>query len=516
MLSAVAAGPLAAQPVAPAAPTASNADMIKRGEYLVRAGDCASCHTGAGGAGLSGGQMIDTPYGGIASPNITPDKATGIGDWSDDEFYRIMHEGLGRHGEYIYPVMPFTNYTKITRDDDMAIKAYLFSQPAVHAPRKNNTLSFPYSVRESVLAWRTLFFKPDTFQADPAKSVQINRGGYLVEGLGHCGACHTARNFLSATKEGEAYGGGEIKGQGWFAPNITSDVKQGIGGWAEQDVVDYLQKGVATNKAIVAGPMYEVVHTSMQYMTNDDVHAIAAFLKQVPAKQLYGEQKHVDDPQGRVAYLENCGFCHQENGQGIANAIPPLAGNGVVLAEGAHDVLRTIIGGMPANGQYAPMPGLVKAIDPGEIALIANYIRSSFGNAAPSNATPELVADLSRTTATMLSGTSQCAKIEDPTVAQAIQSSGVEATLHEVDAGNGLEKLRIILPKLKAAKPDMTQADAINGLTSAYCPIVSEDNSIPLEQRTQQLQRFSMLVFTGITNYEMPTRKSLAAPPAKN
>jgi mono/diheme cytochrome c family protein len=486
--------------VHPADAQPANADVIKRGEYLARAGDCFSCHTQPNGALMAGGLKVDTPYGGIYSPNITPDPETGIGKWTDDQFYKVMHDGITPDGTYLYPVMPFDHYTNVTRDDDMAIKAYLFSLPPVHAATKPDTLHFPYNIRTSLLAWRTLFFKPDTFKPDPAQSAQVNRGAYLVEGLGHCGACHTPRNALSASIASDQLGGGEITGQGWFAPNISSDVREGVGGWSEQDLVDYLKTGVAKGHAIVTGPMSEVVHTSMAYMTNDDLHAIAAYLKATPAKALYNDSKQQTKTEtGEVAYMTQCSFCHQANGRGINGVIPSLAGNGAVTAGGPQDVIRTVLNGMPAAGPYAPMPGLLRALPPGEIADIVNYVRTSWGNNAPADATPDMAGTLMQSTSTMLSGTAPCAPVHPASVASALQSTEAKRALHQVNAGNTLETVRGILPKLKAAAPDASQADIINGLTAAYCPVVMADTSMKPEQRLQQLQRFSMLVFTGLS-----------------
>jgi len=230
---------------APALASDAQSDLVKRGEYLARAGDCFSCHTKQGGTPLAGGRQVQTPFGSISSPNITPDRDTGIGNWSDDDFYRVLHDGIDRQGRYVYPVMPFDYYTNVTRDDALAIKAFLFSQPPVNAPRPPSHLEFPFNIRTSLAGWRALFFTPGDFKADPSQPAAVQRGAYLVEGLGHCGACHTPRNELGGSKPGDALGGGELQGQGWFAPNITSDVRQGIGGWSDQQLVAYLKTGVA-------------------------------------------------------------------------------------------------------------------------------------------------------------------------------------------------------------------------------------------------------------------------------
>ena len=478
-------------------------DLIKRGEYLARAGDCFSCHTKQGGAALAGGRQVETPYGSIASPNLTPDKATGIGDWSDDDFYRLMHEGLDRKGGYIYPVMPFDHYTKVTRDDVLAIKAYLFSLPPVNSPRPKGTLHFPFNIRTSLAAWRTLFFKPGEFQPDPAHTAEQNRGAYLVEGLGHCGACHTPRNFLSGSKDSQALAGGEIAGQGWFAPNITANDRQGIGGWTEAELVSYLKTGIAKGRSdIVAGPMAEVVHTSLSFMTDPDLHAIAAYLKVATPKAPLKEQTPAAPP-GAEAYLAHCASCHQLDGRGIEGAVPSLVHNGTVTAGGAQNLVRTILGGMNAHGNYGPMPGFATTLSGTEIAQIANYVRGSWSNAAPANATGAEAGTLAKTTLTMLAGTGPCDAVPQP-VAAALASADLAARVKAIDAVNMVEQVDAILPKLKGAAP---QEDVVNGLIAAYCPAAMADPSQPPGARVLTLQRFASVVYSRLSSEPAQPRK---------
>jgi mono/diheme cytochrome c family protein len=476
---------------------APSSDLVKRGEYLALAGDCLSCHTPKGSQLPSGGVQVQTPFGSIGAPNITPDRETGIGGWSDDDFYRVLHDGIGRNGSYIYPVMPFDHYTKVTREDVLAIKAYLFSLPPVHSAAATNHLSFPYNIREGLAAWRLVFFKPATFTPDLAQSAEENRGAYLVEGLGHCGACHTPRNLAMASEQSEALGGGEITGQGWFAPNISSDVREGIGAWRTGDIIDYLKTGVAPGHAVVAGPMAEVIHDSLRHLTDADLRAIAISLKAAPALELYAQQAAAS-PAGGNAYLTNCAFCHQPDGKGISGAVPPLAGNGVVLAGGPEDVIRAIQGGLPARGTYAAMPGLVELVPSNRIAEITNYVRSSFGNNAPPTATTGMVDGLAPTTLTMWSGTGPCVPLAPP-LASVLGSTSADALLHQINAGNMVEQIDAILPKLHAADGTLAQADTVNGLTAAYCKIVMNDQSQPQISRLEQLQRFAMLVYSRLS-----------------
>jgi len=264
-------------------------------------------------------------------------------------------------------------------------------------------------------------------------------------------------------------------------------------------LVQYLKQGVAPGRAVVAGPMAEVVHTSLSYLTDADLNAIAAYLKASPAKTTYA-QEQVAAPRGANQYLTNCAFCHQADGRGIAGAVPPLVGNGVVKAGGADDVIRTILGGLPAQGGYAPMPGYATSLTSGQVAEIANYVRISWGNGAPPNATPGAVDALAKQTRTMMAGTGECAPPGPPALAQAMAAPDVQTRLHAIGAANMLEQIDAILPKLRAADAQMPQADLVNGLVAAYCPIARADTSGTNGTPTQLLQRFAMLVYSQIAD----------------
>lgn len=237
------------------------------------------------GKAFAGGLSIPTPFGTIVTPNITPDRATGIGAWTDQQFYHALHDGIGAHGENLYPAFPYPWFTRVTRPDVMAIKAYLFSLPPVHAPKQPNDLIFPFNLRIGLAAWNWRYFHPGTFKPDPNVSAQINRGAYLVEGLGHCGACHTPKNIAQAPKAGQSFGGGEI--QGWYAPNISADVREGVGGWTDAQLVTLLKTGAVPGKGIVRGPMLQTVHDSLSQLTDSDLEAMAAYLKSTPSRVEY-------------------------------------------------------------------------------------------------------------------------------------------------------------------------------------------------------------------------------------
>jgi mono/diheme cytochrome c family protein len=315
------------------------------------------------------------PFGEISTPNITPDRVTGIGEWTDDEFYRAMHEGIGRQNEYLYPVFPFPWFTKITRDDALAIKAYLFSLAPENAPRKPLKLGFPFNIREGLGAWRAAFFKAETFTPDPNRSAEINRGAYLVEGPGHCGECHNHHNIFGASNWSGKLEGGEI--EGWYAPNITSDGHEGIGSWSIDQIATFLKSGSTPTAGVALGPMKETIDASLQHLSDQDLHAIAAYLKSVTGHETYkpaGPQAARSD--SAQAYLSYCASCHQLDGRGVSGIIPALAGNGAVKAQGPENVVRVVLGGMEAAHGLAPMPAVGASMSDQEIADVVNYIRA--------------------------------------------------------------------------------------------------------------------------------------------
>src|SRR6186713_2296837 len=263
--------------------TNATTEIINRGEYLARAGDCVACHTEPNSPQFGGGRAMPTPFGNLYAPNITPDDDTGIGLWTAADFYRMMHEGISRDGTLLYPAMPFASYTKVTRADSDAIYTYLMSVPPVKRPNRPHELRFPFNQRELLLGWRTLYFKAGEFVPDPKQSEQWNRGAYLVKGLGHCSMCHTAVNMLGGSKESKEFEGGMIPNQNWYAPSLTSNREAGLGDWSLKDIGDLLQVGVS-QRATVYGPMAEVVYNSLQYMNDEDTAAMAVYLKALPKR----------------------------------------------------------------------------------------------------------------------------------------------------------------------------------------------------------------------------------------
>jgi mono/diheme cytochrome c family protein len=381
-----------------AAQVASN-DIISRGEYLARAGDCVACHTVPNGPVFAGGRAMATPFGNLYVPNITPDDDTGIGKWNADDFYRMMHTGISRDGTLLYPAMPFASYTQVTRADSDAIFAYLMSNTPVKQKNREHELRFPYNNRELLLGWRTLYFKAGEYKPDNSKSAEWNRGAYLVKGLGHCAMCHTAVNALGGSSESKAFEGGMIPNQNWYAPSLTSNKEAGLGDWKLQDISDLLQVGVS-HRGTVYGPMAEVVYNSLQYLTDDDAKAMAVYLKALPQKdsaQPPTSKARLVSPEvmeaGRKTYVAQCAVCHGAEGQGQAPSYPPLAGNQSITMESPVNSIRMVLnGGYPPGTRKNPrphgMPPFSHILNDQDVAAAVTYIRVAWGNSGtPVNAT---------------------------------------------------------------------------------------------------------------------------------
>ena len=367
-------------------------DVLARGEYLARAGDCIACHTEPEGKLFAGGRAMLTPFGTLYTTNITPDRETGIGDWTADDFWRLMHDGRSRDGGLVYPAMPFGSYTKVTRADADAIFAYLKSIAPVRKANRANDLRFPYNNRSLILGWRTLFFTEGEYKPDPSRSADWNRGAYLVGGLGHCGMCHTAINALGGSSDSQAFEGGLIPMQNWYAPSLVSNREAGLGEWSFEDIEDLLRKGVSKRGAVY-GPMAEVVYDSLQYLTPEDTHAMAVYLKSlgqgspldVVSSAIPGAEASLLLSLGKTVYDGQCAKCHGDKGQGRGSDYPPLAANPSIEMPSSVNAIRMVLnGGYPpgTSGNPKPfgMPPFAQSLSDDEVAAVVSYIRTTWGN----------------------------------------------------------------------------------------------------------------------------------------
>jgi mono/diheme cytochrome c family protein len=362
---------------------------ITRGKYLADAGNCVSCHTRPGGAPFSGGVPFTTKLGTIYSSNITPDNATGIGRWNVEDFRRAMHDGIAPGGRHLFPAFPYTSFTEVSDADADAIYAYLRTlQAARYSPPANG---FLLRQRWGMTFWNLLFFKSVRFAPDPKQSQEWNRGAYLVEGLGHCDACHSPRDLFMAEKTSQAYAGGTLEekvpaGQvrPWSAVNLTS-AKSGLASWSVSDLARYLKTGFAL-RAGLFGPMNDVVDNSLKNLSVEDVHAMAVYLKSLPPQEASEAAPSPAAVQaGAKIYSDNCQECHMSSGRGGLFSAPPLAGSAVVQASDPASLINIILYGPDAPkdvslGGWETMQPYKGDLSDAQIAAVSNYVRGSWKN----------------------------------------------------------------------------------------------------------------------------------------
>ena len=379
--------------------------QIERGRYLAVLSDCASCHTVPGSnQQFSGGRSIETPFGNIVAPNITPDAETGIGTWSDDQFEAAVRKGIRRDGSRLYPAMPYNAYTKMSRDDVLAIRAYLNTLTPVRNAVVANTLPFPFNIRAAMRAWDALYFTEGEYRPEPNQSTEWNRGAFLVTGPGHCGACHTPKTFLGGDKADQFLRGSYL--QGWSALDITNDSRLGLGRWSKEDIVAYLRSGHNRITAATA-PMSEVIALSTSHMTDPDLNAIATYLKSLPGKNDGTAQLAANAPPmvaGAAIYRDQCSACHGLDGKGVAELFPALAESSLVRSDDPTTAIRIVLRGARSVGTDAQptapgMPSYGRQLDDAEIAAVLTYVRNNSANTA-SAVTADQVAKVRHDTAT--------------------------------------------------------------------------------------------------------------------
>ena len=380
LCSAFAPFPALAEPAPP--------EVVAHGKSLVEASDCATCHTADPQRPFAGGKRIDTPFGAIYSPNLTPDRETGIGDWSDADFVRALRFGVAPDSSRYYPAFPYPYFTKFTRGDILAIRAYLSTLTPFRNEEPPPALRFPLNFRVVMRVWNYFFFKPGILEPDQQKDIDWNRGRYLVEGAGHCGACHTPKNMFGADRRGQAFAGGRVGD--WFAPRLDGAARSGLKSWSVDDIVEYLQSG-RNARSHADGLMAEVVVNSTSKISDGDARAIAVYLKSLPAGP--PEPQVILPPEDRMKsgdamYEHACVACHEKDGSSAPRIYPPLPGNALLQSADPTSTLRIILDGAqtvttPRAPNKGSMPAYAKQWTDQQIADVTNYIRNSWGNAAP-------------------------------------------------------------------------------------------------------------------------------------
>jgi mono/diheme cytochrome c family protein len=370
-------------------PNKQSFEVIEHGRYMATVADCTACHTAQGGKPFAGGGALETPFGTLLAPNITPDVQTGIGGWTDDEFVNALQNGIGQGGIHLYPAMPYTYYTKMTRADVLAIRAFLSTVQPVHNLVIANQLPFPFNQREAMVGWNALYFNPGEFKPDRIKTEESNHGSYLVEAVEHCGLCHTPKNAMGGDQNSRALQGSVL--QNWYAPNLTGDSRVGLGGWSIDDIVLYLKTG-RNRFDIASGPMADAITHSLSQLANADIRAIAVYLKSLPpgggpAPQPFSAGEPAMQ-QGSAIYYDQCTACHGAQGQGIVGLFPRLAGAPLVQQDQSTSLIHVVLEGSRAVGTAgAPtgpaMPSFAWRLSDNDVAAVLTYIRNAWGNAAP-------------------------------------------------------------------------------------------------------------------------------------
>ena len=396
------------QPTGTPADLANQDEPLVRGRYLTQAADCEACHTSKGGRPFAGGVAFKTQFGTLYSPNITPDAQTGIGNWTDAQFLKAMHEGIRPDGARLYPAFPYASYTYLTEEDVLSIKAYLATIAPVKQLPPPNELSFPFNQRFLMTFWSAFFNPSERFRPQPDQSPEWNRGAYLVEGLAHCGECHTPRNLLQGLDNQRKFAGAVV--QGWRAYNITTNQPAGIGDWSDDQLAAYLSTGHARNRGSAAGPMLEAVELSLRHLSSSDIDAMIVYMRSVPALTSPdlpavlaeaapsahdgGATRHLDG-RGKEIFESACASCHTWSGAGALTSFATLTGARSVNDATATNVVQIILQGAAprSTDPNVFMPAFANAYSDVEIAAVANYVTARFG-AHRSSISASAVADL--------------------------------------------------------------------------------------------------------------------------
>jgi mono/diheme cytochrome c family protein len=489
----------AAEPAAsPAGPS-----LVERGKYVALLGDCMACHTAKGGQPYAGGAALQSAFGNLYGPNITPDRDTGIGTWTKSDFERALRLGVAKDGSYIYPAMPYDAYTKMTAADMNALWAYMRTVPPVHNTPPKNTLPFPLTIREGLAVWQSVYFTPGPFKPEPHKSAQWNRGAYLVDALEHCSECHTPRNVAQGLEQQHALAGAQISG--WYAPDISNDRDSKINEWSTDALAKFLKTGVMGNVKVV-GPMQETMHDSLRHLEDSDLRAMAVYLKDQPTVAQPVTADKVKLPaerlaNGRRVYEDACSACHQTNGKGIAGAVPALAGNDSVTAGEPYNIIMSMLEGFPPQGTWGAMGSFANSLSDDQIADVANYVRTAWGNDAAPNATPWSVSTW-RKNATSVQNQPHallCPSLATDVVKPAL--SDAPAALKQ--AASDRATMTKLINDYRTARPKTSPAEVVEALSTAYCRAVAADH-VSEARMSAQIADFAQRIAVAL-NDRQPT-----------
>ena len=479
---------------AAASPPPGAQDPVARGEYLSKAAHCAACHTREGGPAYSGNVALNSPFGVMYAPNITTDAATGIGNWTEKDFEGALRRGVGKDGEYLYPAMPYIEFTKISDEDVHALWAYFRTvKPVAEATRKNE-MKFPFNVRLGIAGWQAMYFKQGRYGNDPSQSAQWNRGAYLVQGLGHCEACHTPTNFAMAPKKGEALQGNVI--DHWFAPDISGGQFSGIKDWSVDQVATFLKKGHNDKNQAAVGPMQQTIDLGTSQLSDPDVTAIAVYLKNQSTATADSKPttKHPvtadEKTRGKAIYVDNCASCHGPDGRGVAGVAPALAGASSVAGKQADTAIRAVLQGFEPHGEWGVMPSFAEVFAPQEVSDVVNYVRTAWGNAGAGSVTSAQVTRLARYSDL------GSAKVESALVCPSSRVAALDpATLAQVKALAGDAQPQAATDKLvrdyRARHPKVGTTEIVTTISGAYCRDVMATSKGTVAERQKRYVAFT-------------------------
>ncbi len=476
----------------------SPATPVEAGRYLAAAAHCAACHTSRADRPFAGNLQIPSKFGTMYSSNITPDPDTGIGRWSEAEFTTALRQGRGRHGEYLYPSMPYTDFTRISDADVHALWLYFRSVKPIAEKQKKNAMKFPFNVRPGIAAWQALYFRPGRYVPDATQSAAWNRGAYLVQGLGHCGACHTPKNFAMADNTDKALQGAAT-GDHWFAPNIGGGRFSGIRDWSVDQVVAYLRTGHNDKNVAAVGPMLQTIAKGTSDLTGDDLQSIALYLKNQtttqPAQDSPPAVLSADRrASGQSIYARNCATCHGDTGRGIDGVAPALAGNSAVTSSGPDTVVHSVLSGFAPSGRWGAMPSFAETLDTQQIADVSNYIRVAWGGQGSASVTTSAVNRMR-----------DSVDIGDPRIQAALVCADVPTDALDPDTRARLDALATQPQSADAAAtqlvrdyrkrhPGVERGEVVNVLSGEYCRSLMSKGTGSNVDRQGRVIRFSARV----------------------
>lgn len=467
-------------------------DAMARGEYLSKVAHCAACHTSDPAKPFAGNVPLGSSFGTMYSSNITPDTQTGIGTWTEKEFEGSLRRGVGKGGEYLYPSMPYTDFTKISDADVHALYVYFRSVKPIAQRAKPNTMKFPFNVRTGIAAWQAVYFKQGRYAEDDSQSPAWNRGAYLVQGLGHCGACHSPTNFAMAPVKGKALQGNVI--DHWFAPDISGGRYSGIKDWSETDLVTFFRKGHNAKNQAAVGPMAQTIDLGLSHLSDGDLAAIATYLKHqvgtVESAPKVTRAVTADErAAGQTIYADNCTSCHGVDGKGVAGIAPALADAASVAGAKADTAVRSVLQGYEPSGQWGVMPSFGQVLTAQQVSDVVNYVRTAWGNQGGERVTASSVDHLARY------ADLNNPKIDSALICPSPKAASMDAsTIAQIKTLAGDKKTQAATAKLvrdyRSRHPDVATPQVITNISGAFCRDVMDTAKGSLAERQTRYVNF--------------------------